>query len=269
MKLRSEIIGVSEHRVAQAPPHERFDFLGCPVDALDMQATLDRVQAIILSRRPHQHMAMNAAKFSTMERNPELRAAVRGSDLVNADGASVVLASRLLGRPLPERVAGIDLFLSLVARSGQKGWRLYFLGATQEVLEKTIAVLQERHPDMVVAGFRNGYFKAEDEPMIAQGIRESGADALFVAISSPKKETFLARWMPTMGVPFCMGVGGSFDVVAGVSTRAPLFMQRAGLEWFYRFIQEPGRLGRRMWVENGRFALRVLRARTLGYRLPD
>jgi N-acetylglucosaminyldiphosphoundecaprenol N-acetyl-beta-D-mannosaminyltransferase len=234
-----------------------------------MEETLERVEAIVLSGRPHQHMALNAAKFAAMERNEALREAVRNSDLINADGASIVFASRLLGAPLPERVAGIDLFQAVTARAAERGWRVYFLGAKPEVVEKTVRLLRERHPALIVAGARDGYFKDDEAPAVAEAIRASRADVLFVAISPPRKEIFLARWMPVMGVPFCMGVGGSFDVIAGVSRRAPPLMQKVGLEWFYRFLQEPRRLGRRMWVENGRFALRVLRARTLGYRLPE
>jgi N-acetylglucosaminyldiphosphoundecaprenol N-acetyl-beta-D-mannosaminyltransferase len=243
--------------------------MGCPLDVLSMEETLDRVEAVIRSRRPHQHMAINAAKFAAMERNLDLRAAVRASDVITADGKSIVTAARILGTPLPERVAGIDLFQAIVARAAQRDWRLYFLGARPEIVGKTVDVMCARHPGLVVAGFRDGYFAPDQEEEVARTIRNAHPDALFVAISPPKKEIFLARWMETMQVPWCMGVGGSFDVIAGKSRRAPRVLQRAGLEWFYRFLQEPRRLGKRMWLENGRFVLRVAQARLGAYRLPD
>jgi N-acetylglucosaminyldiphosphoundecaprenol N-acetyl-beta-D-mannosaminyltransferase len=258
-----------ERSVAGAPPHRRIALMGCPLDVLSMEETLDRVEAVVRSGRPHQHMAINAAKFAAMEKNAELRAAVRRSDVITADGASIVTAARFLGSPLPERVAGIDLFQAIVARAAQRSWRLYFLGAKPEIVRKTVEVLSARHPGLIVAGYRDGYFSKDEEEAVATSVRDARADALFVAISPPKKEIFLARWMETMQVPWCMGVGGSFDVIAGKSRRAPEILQRAGLEWFFRFVQEPRRLGRRMWLENGRFVLRVAQARFGGYRLPE
>jgi len=241
--------------------------MGIPIDCLTMEQTLARVEEMIASGQPHQHMAINAGKVVSMTKDPELLRVVVGCDLINADGAAIVYASRVLGQPLPERVAGVDLFTLLVERAAERGWRPYFLGAKEEVVSEVVRRFEALYPQLRVAGCRNGYFRDEDEPGIAQAIRESGADLLFVAITSPKKEKFLGRWMPEMGVPYCMGVGGSFDVVAGVTQRAPRVLQDAGLEWFWRFAQEPRRMWRRYLVGNTTFVARVLQARLTGYRL--
>jgi N-acetylglucosaminyldiphosphoundecaprenol N-acetyl-beta-D-mannosaminyltransferase len=124
-----------------------------------------------------------------------------------------------------------------------RGYRPYFLGATTDVLEQTIVHFNRRFPSLTIAGCRNGYFSAANEQSVAESIQDSQADMLFVGISSPKKEQFLNRWIHAMQVPFCMGVGGSFDIVAGKTQRAPLWMQQAGLEWLHRVLEEP----RRMW----------------------
>jgi N-acetylglucosaminyldiphosphoundecaprenol N-acetyl-beta-D-mannosaminyltransferase len=246
---------------------ERIDLMGIPIDRLTMEQTLRRVEEIIAAGQPVQHMAINAGKVVTSAGDPELLRVIRGCGLINADGAGVVYAARFLGQPLPERVAGVDMFTSLIGRAAEKGWRPYLLGAKQEVVAEVVRRFEAEYPGLEFAGWRNGYFVDEDEPGIAAAIRESGADMLFVAITSPKKEKFLGRWMPEMGVPFCMGVGGSFDVVAGVAQRAPLPVQEVGLEWAWRFAQEPRRMWKRYLVGNTRFVAKVLRARLTGYRL--
>lgn len=247
----------------------RINLMGIPIDALTMDETLDRVAEIIAAGEPVQHMAINAGKVVTSAGDPELLRVIQGCGLINADGAGVVYAARFLGQPLPERVAGVDMFTTLMDQAASRGWRPYLLGAKQEVVEAVVQHFTSRHPELQIAGYRDGYFADGDEPGIAAAIRESGADMLFVAITSPKKEKFLGRWMPEMGVPFCMGVGGSFDVVAGVAKRAPKPVQDVGLEWAWRFAQEPRRMWRRYLVGNTRFVAKVVKARVLGYQLGD
>jgi N-acetylglucosaminyldiphosphoundecaprenol N-acetyl-beta-D-mannosaminyltransferase len=147
----------------------------------------------------------------------------------------------------------------LLAEAEGRGWRVYFIGATQEVLARFLSAAREEHPHLQIAGSRDGYFDERDESEIAAAVREAGPDLLFVGISSPKKEFFLARNLEKMGVPFAMGVGGAFDVGARVVRRAPVWMQRAGLEWFHRLLQEPRRMWRRYVFGNARFAGRVIR----------
>jgi N-acetylglucosaminyldiphosphoundecaprenol N-acetyl-beta-D-mannosaminyltransferase len=152
----------------------------------------------------------------------------------------------------------------LIALCEQEGWPVYFLGAKDDVLADFAAETLRRHPRLIVAGKRNGYFRLEDEAAVSEAIRGSGAKLLLVGVSSPMKERFLARNLARLGPLLAMGVGGSFDVWAGKTTRAPVWMQRAGLEWFHRFAQEPRRMWRRYLVGNLRFSWIVLRARFSG-----
>jgi N-acetylglucosaminyldiphosphoundecaprenol N-acetyl-beta-D-mannosaminyltransferase len=244
----------------------RAAILGCAIDRLDMRATLSAVEQAIAERRYTQHMAINAAKLVTMEDDRRLREIVAGCELVNADGQSVVWASRLLRDPLPERVAGIDLMHALVGLAEERGYRVYFLGARAVVLERALERLREQHPRLVIAGARDGYFGDDEEAEVCSDIRASRPDILFVAMSSPRKEYFLGAHGADLGAPFVMGVGGSIDVVAGVTRRAPLLWQRLGLEWLFRLLQEPRRMFRRYAVTNARFAFLVGRALVTGHR---
>ncbi len=234
--------------------NDAITLMGCRIDNLSMEETLVRIEEFIRSGKPHQHVVVNVDKLVKASRDPELRRIVNECALVNADGMPVVWASRLLGKPLKERVAGIDLFEALMRRAGEKGWRVFLLGAREEVVAAVAETYRRRYPQLAIAGWRNGYWKGEtEEAQVAEQVRASGADLLFVAISSPKKEQFLGRWQAEMKIPFAMGVGGTFDVAIGLVKRAPRWMQRAGLEWFYRFLQEPRRMFRRYFIDDMAF----------------
>lgn len=233
---------------------ERITLMGCQVDNLSMEETLGRIEQFIQSGQPHQHVVVNVDKLVKASRDPGLRQIINDCALINADGMPVVWASRLLGKPLKERVAGVDLFEALMRRAGEKGWRVFLLGAREEVVSKVAETYQRKYPRLVLAGYRNGYWKGEAEELdVARQIRDSRADLLFVAISSPKKEQFLGRYQAEMGIPFAMGVGGTFDVAIGRVKRAPRWMQKSGLEWFYRFLQEPRRMFRRYFIDDMAF----------------
>jgi len=230
--------------------NQRIELMGCQVDNLDMEETVRRIEEFIQDGSPHQHVVINADKVVKAYRDPELRRIINECALINADGMPVVWASRILGKPLKERVAGVDLFDALMRRAAQKAWRVYLLGAREEVVLGVKRLYEKRYPNLIFAGYRNGYWKPEEEAEVAAAIGTSRADLLFVAISSPKKEQFLGRYQAEMKVPFAMGVGGTFDVVVGKVKRAPLWMQKSGFEWFYRFLQEPRRMFRRYFVED-------------------
>lgn len=240
---------------------DRADVLGCAIDRLDREATLRTIEAAVDERRYTQHMAINAAKLVTMHDDPRMREIIAGCELVNADGQSVVWASRILGDPLPERVAGIDLMADLLGLAERRGFGIYVLGARAEVLETALERIRERHPALRIAGARDGYYEAGTEAEVAATIAASGADLVFVAMTSPRKEIFLGTHGRALGAPFVMGVGGSIDVIAGVTRRAPVVWQRLGLEWLYRLLQEPRRMFRRYAVTNARFIALVARAR--------
>ena len=235
-------------------------FLGYPIDALTMNETLEIVEeAITLNKQIH-HTVVNAGKIVLMQTDKKLEKSVVNADIINADGQAIVWAANLLGHNLPERVSGIDLMERLVKRSFEKRYKCFFFGATEEVVTKLVNIYKIQYSEDIIAGYRNGYFEKEDEEKIALQIAESGADMLFVAITSPKKEIFLNTYKNNLqNVNFIMGVGGSFDVIAGKLKRAPLWMQNFGLEWLFRISQEPKRMWKRYLVGNTKFIYLVLR----------
>ncbi|QXJ21536.1 WecB/TagA/CpsF family glycosyltransferase [Actinomadura graeca] len=240
-------------------PLQRAHFLGVHLDPLTIDETVARCVKAVEERSPITIGVLNAAKIVRLRKDPRLSKAVLGCDLVLADGQSVVWAAGLLRRPLPERVAGIDLMLSLLPEAERRGHRVFFLGARQEVLDRTVAEILRRFPRLEVAGSRNGYFSSAEAPEVADEIRESGADLLFIGVSSPMKELFVQDWSARTGSQVVHGVGGTFDVLAGEVRRAPEWWQRHGLEWLYRCLQEPMRLGPRYFTTNFAFVLLVAR----------
>lgn len=239
----------------------RVRLLGLPLDLLDMPETLATVESLVDSGQVTQHVVLNASKVVQAQKDEELRRAIEGCEVVNADGMSIVWAGRLLGIAVPERVAGIDLMDQLLALAARKGWPVYFLGARLQVLERTVATELRRHPGLEIVGFRNGYWTADEEDEVVRQVATAKPTLLFVAMPSPKKEQFLARHRGVLRVPFVMGVGGSFDVVAGLTRRAPAWMQHSGLEWAYRLRQEPRRMAKRYLVGNTGFIVLVCRER--------
>ena len=230
------------------------------IDAISMRQTLDIVEDAVANDKHIHHTVVNAGKIVLMQEDKELEKSVNEADLINADGQAVVWASKILGSPLPERVSGIDLMEELVKYSFEKGYKCYFFGAEEDVLSNLITLYKQKYSDNVIAGYRNGYFKKSDEKRIAKDISQSNANILFVAITSPKKEIFLNTYKKELkNINFIMGVGGSFDVIAGKVNRAPKWMQDFGFEWLYRVIQEPRRMFMRYLVGNTKFIYLVLK----------
>jgi N-acetylglucosaminyldiphosphoundecaprenol N-acetyl-beta-D-mannosaminyltransferase len=230
-----------------------------PVHAIDMRGVLAQIDGFIRARAPHYNIAINAAKVVSYHDDASLRDAVDHAHLLTMDGQSVVWAARALGQVAPERVAGVDLMQALLAHAAERGYAVYLLGAQQDVVEECVARAEARHPGLMIAGYRNGYFKPEDEAAIVASIRAARPDILFLGFGSPKKEYFMKTHYRALGVPFVMGVGGSFDVLAGRVSRAPVWMQRTGLEWGHRLAQEPRRMWKRYLVSNTRFVSLVAR----------
>lgn len=238
---------------------ERITMFGCHMDNLSMEETLQRVAGFIAGGAPHQHVVVNVDKVVKASRDPSLRKIINECSLINIDGMPLVWAARLLGKPVKERVTGIDLFEALMARAAEKGWRVFLLGAREEVVTTVLSRYERKYPGLTIAGYRNGYWKPEEEADVVAQVQAARADILFVAISSPKKEQFLGQYQSQMRIPFAMGVGGTFDVAAGKVSRAPVWMQKSGLEWFYRFLQEPRRMFRRYFIEDMAFFGLLLR----------
>lgn len=228
-------------------------FLNTQMHSGSMAQTVACIEQLIERRQFTQHVVVNVAKLVHMQTDAVLAESVKACDIVNIDGMGVVWGARLCGHQVPERVAGVDLFHQLVALANRNAYPVYLLGATKEVVSKTAEVVLAENTGLKLAGFHHGYFW-DDEQAAVDLIRQSGARLLFVAITSPKKENFINKWRDQLGVDFVMGVGGTFDVVAGKVSRAPRWMQNAGLEWLYRVIQEPSRMWKRYLLTNSAFA---------------
>lgn len=251
-----------DYKVAQQETilgnNKRITILNTTIDVLDVQETINLVEEYIKTKTPLHLMGVNADKINEVNENERMKQIVNSCGVINADGASVVLASRFLNKPLPERVAGVDLMQSLVAVAADKGYSVYLLGAKQEVVKKTAEVLRRRYPNLNLVGFHNGYFKEDEWSTISEEVKSKSPDLVFVGITSPMKE-YLIEYLQDCGhTSVFMGVGGSFDVISGNIPRAPLWMQKANLEWLFRVMQEPRRLFKRYFVGNGKFIKAVL-----------
>jgi N-acetylglucosaminyldiphosphoundecaprenol N-acetyl-beta-D-mannosaminyltransferase len=188
-----------------------------------------------------------------MKKDKDLHDSVVNCDIINADGQAVIWAAQLLGTPLPERVTGIDLMENIIELAHKNNYKVFFFGAKEEVVGKIVEIYTNKYSNKIIAGYRNGYFKKEDEKNIASSIAKSKPDILLVAIPSPRKEIFLNTYKSIFKIPFIMGVGGSFDVVSGKISRAPKWMQKIGMEWFFRFIKEPRKMWKRYLTTNSLF----------------
>jgi N-acetylglucosaminyldiphosphoundecaprenol N-acetyl-beta-D-mannosaminyltransferase len=206
-----------------------------------------------------QHVALNVAKLVNLRFDPVLASDVTSSDLVGIDGMGIVFAARMLGIAVPERVAGIDLFLNLMSVCGAEGFRPFLLGGTERIVHTAATAVTKMYPSVSFAGVRDGYFAPEQEAEVVDSIIRSRADCLFIGMPTPRKERFLAAHRDSLGVPFIMGVGGSFDILAGHVNRAPAKLQSLGLEWLYRVYQEPSRMWWRYARTNVVFAVLLLR----------
>jgi N-acetylglucosaminyldiphosphoundecaprenol N-acetyl-beta-D-mannosaminyltransferase len=237
----------------------RCRILGCPLDNLWPAQVLSRVHDAIRTSKPVRVEGLNVAKIIQARRDPALMAALEEAEIVHLDGVGVTVGARLLGLRPPPRRTGCDLMLDLMPQAAREGYRVYFLGATHDVVSEMTERLRSSFPGLRVVGARDGYFEAHEEPAVVSEIRSKRADLLFVGISSPQKELFINRWWQSLEVKASLGVGGSFDVISGRIKRAPTFMQRLGLEWLFRLCQEPRRLAPRYISTNATFAALLLR----------
>jgi N-acetylglucosaminyldiphosphoundecaprenol N-acetyl-beta-D-mannosaminyltransferase len=236
-----------------------INFLGIPINRLDLEETVERIAILIAEGSSNRIVVVNAGKVVKCRDDRALKEVIESADLIGPDGQWIVFASWLLGDPLPGRVNGTDLMERLLARGAHERWRFYFLGARQPVVERVVEVARERYPGIVVAGSRNGYFDESEEDEVVEAIRRTEADIMFVAMPSPRKEYFISKHLDRLGVKLCHGVGGSFDVMAGVVKRAPVWMQHWGFEWLYRWLQDPTGMAKRNLTESPLFVALVLR----------
>jgi N-acetylglucosaminyldiphosphoundecaprenol N-acetyl-beta-D-mannosaminyltransferase len=254
-----------EGRGGQMPIRRLLVILGVPIDDLTMVEALDRLERFIQigrsSGKCHQVATINADFVVKALADPELRYLLQEADMATADGMPLVWGARRLGVPLRERVAGADLVPALAARAAEKGFSLYFFGAAPGVAEKAAQVLKEQYPNLKIAGVASPPYGSvlEMDRAYLDEIKAAQPDVLLVAFGNPKQEKWIGMYGREVGVPVMIGVGGTLDLIAGKLKRAPAWMQRAGLEWLYRLVQEPGRLWRRYVVDLGGFTTFFLR----------
>jgi N-acetylglucosaminyldiphosphoundecaprenol N-acetyl-beta-D-mannosaminyltransferase len=222
------------------------EILGVRVDDATYGDLLDRVDAFVASGEPHQVITVNAEMLVSARHDQELTMALEDSDLNVADSVGVILAARLLGQPLQERVTGSDGIHWLAAHSALNGYRLYLLGAAPGVAELVAERLSVANPNLVIAGTYAGSPSLEEEEDIIERIGAANPDLLLVAYGVPAEEKWIARNRFRLRVPVMVGVGGAFDFVAGMTQRAPGWMRRCGLEWLHRLLREPWRWRRQL-----------------------
>lgn len=243
-----------------------MSFLGCPLDLAGRADQLCRIQRAASLAGPRLRIeGLNVAKLVDARTDADLMSALREAEIVHVDGQGIAFGLAMLGIPA-ERCAGIDLMQEICRQASMHGHGIYLLGAREEVVAAAVERLSATLPALVIAGWRDGYFTEDDEPAMAEAIAASGAAILFIGISSPKKELFLRRNWERLGVPVAMGVGGAFEVVSGRLPRAPLLMQRIGLEWLFRLSLEPRHLARRYLRTNAVYT-RLLAGAWIGHKI--
>lgn len=226
---------------------EQVDMFGVPIACIGMEKALARVEQFVRERSPHMIVTSDSTGIVRAHDDPEFQHILRTADMVTADGRGVVWMARVLGLPMRERVSGVDMMDRICALAAQRGYSVYLLGGQPGVAEEAAGAIQSRYPGLRVAGTHHGYFTPEQERGVVQTIAEARPDILFVAFGAPRQEKWIRQHQAELAVPVAIGVGGSFDVLAGRVKRAPVWMQRAGLEWLYRAFREPKRVPR-LWA---------------------
>lgn len=235
----------------------RTQICDVPVDVLTMDESIQVAHELIRAGGTYQHVAINAAKVVAASRDPLLREILESCAINNADGQSIVWAGRLLGHRVPERVTGIDFMLRMWKAAAEHGYRVFLLGSKSSTVEK--AAEAARAQGVSVVGYRDGFWTPDEESAVVAEVAATKPDLLFVGLPTPRKEEFLHKHLRELRATLAVGVGGSFDVVAGEVSRAPVWMQRWGLEWLHRMRQEPRRLFGRYFLGNLEFTWLVLK----------
>ena len=231
--------------------------LGARIHGVTMDEALNRIAEFIQSGSPHQVITLNAEILYRATKEPALLELINRADLVTPDGAGIVWAARKLGRPVPERVTGIDLLQAVACKAPEAGWRLFLYGGEPGVAELAAANLRKKHPGLMIVGTAHGFIPPEEQEQLREQISRSRPHLLLVALGAPRQEFWIRDNLPSLGVPVAIGVGGSFDVIAGLARRAPGWIQKAQLEWLYRLVKEPWRYKRMLALP--RFMSLVLR----------
>lgn len=239
-----------------------IDILGVPVDSITMKEAVEKMGTFVAEGGTHTVYTPNAEIMMAAQRDPELKEILVNADMLTADGAGVVLASRILNRSVPEKVSGVDLVKEVLKTYSSGGLRVFLFGATPGVAEEAGERIRTDYPGIEIVGCRNGYFTPEEEIEIVNTINSSDVDLLLVALGAPKQEKWIARYRKVLNAKICMGVGGTINILSGRVQLAPEFFRRNGLEWLHRLYKEPRRFIRMMDLP--RFMLRVIWAKITG-----
>jgi len=237
----------------------KAEILGCHIDIIDKHQALEKINEMISAKKGGQVITLNAEIAFQAQKDEKLRNLINGADLVTPDGIGVIWGGRQLGYDFPERVTGIDLMVSLCQKAAAMGWKVFLFGAAPGVAEAAAQSLSKQFPGLAVVGCRHGYFKDDESREIAREIGVLQPDVLFVALGAPKQEYWIKEQREVMKIPLCMGVGGSFDVIAGIKSRAPGWAIRLNLEWLYRLLAEPSRWKRQLALP--RYVLAIKKAK--------
>jgi len=237
---------------------DKIEFLGFQFANLTLDEAVVRLVQFIKKKTPHMVFAPNAALLVWASSDKNLKKIYEASHLLIVDSVSVFWAMRILGKPIREAISAVRLMLRFIECAADKGYTLYCLGARETVVEKAVKNLRQKYPTLKIVGWHHGYFDFEQDIGIINTIRDTKPDVLLVGMSTPMKEKFISKSLQQLNVPVCLGVGGGFDIAAGMCKLAPQWVSRIGLEWFYRLIQEPKRLWKRYLITNSIFTWLVL-----------
>lgn len=248
---------VMERSANLSTPLPTVMLLGLPVHRLDMNAALDVIDGFVRTRTPHHVVTADASMLVMAAEDAELRDIIARADLVTPDSIGVLWAAKRAGKPIAERVSGVVIVEQLCARSAERNYRLFFLGAAPGVAELAAEHMTAKYPGCQIVGTRDGFFTPDDVPEITATIRNARADVVCVAMGIPKQEKWIARHRDELGASVLIGVGGTLDVLSGTVKRAPVVFQRLRLEWLWRVISNPKKISKVMLLPQ--FVKRVLR----------
>ena len=237
----------------------RIHVLGVPIDRVSMADCLSRIQEFVNSGFPHLIVTADASGIVQAQTDVELQQLYETADLVTPDSAGVLWAAKRQGKPLSERVSGVDIVDSVCQRSSELGWRIFFLGASPGVAEQAAERMRLKHPGCNIVGTRHGFFPPESDQVVAAEVTIAKPDVLFVGMGIPRQEKFIRSTQDIIGARAALGVGGSFDVFSGKVKRAPRSLQRLKLEWLWRLAQNPKKIDKVMLLP--RFVSLVLRTK--------
>ncbi len=246
------------------PDRKKADILGCSIDLLNITETMERLKFLIESGTAEQVITLNAEIAYTARKDQQLQAIINSASLVTPDGIGIVWAGRFMGYEISDRITGIDLVYRISEKAVSQGWTIFLLGASPGMADKAARNLSSLYPGLHIAGSDHGYHKEEDMAAVLNGINQARPDILLVALGAPRQEYWIYEHKATLDVPVCIGVGGSFDVIAGEKKRAPDCFIKLNLEWLFRLFSEPARIKRQAVLPL--FVLQVFKSKYLSIK---